>query len=146
MAELKTKVNDSSVIDFINSTPDEQQREDAWVICNMLQDLTGEQPKMWGSSMVGFGQYHYKSERSSQEGDWLRIGFSPRKANLTVYLMGMYAPESQAASQKLLERLGKHTTGKGCLYIKKLADVDRGVLKELMVHTLDYMNKTYPNE
>lgn len=125
-AELKTKVNDASVTKFINSVDDEQKRNDSFEILKLMKQITKEEPKMWGSSIVGFGSYHYKG-KSGREGEWMLTGFSPRKQNLTLYLMGGF--DAQAA---LLEKLGKFTTGSGCLYIKRLDDVDKKVLKELV--------------
>jgi hypothetical protein len=124
--ENKTQVNDASVADFINSIEDEQKRNDSLEIIRMMQQVTKEQPKMWGPSIVGFGSYHYKYE-SGREGDSPRIGFSPRKQNMTLYLS-----RGIENNQDLLKNLGKHSTGKGCLYIKKLSDVDKDVLKELL--------------
>lgn len=127
MSELKTKVNDASVEDFINSVDDETKRSDSFKLLEMFQKITGEKPKMWGSAIIGFGQYHYKSERSSQEGDWMLTGFSPRKQNLTLYIMPGFDDYAD-----LLSNLGKHKTSKGCLYINKLADVDMAVLEKLI--------------
>lgn len=129
-AEVKTKVNDASVTGFLNSVEDEQKRRDSFEILRMMEQITKEQPKMWGTSIVGFGSYHYKGA-SGREGDWMRIGFSPRKQNLTLYIPGGIEPH-----QGLLNKLGKHTTGKGCLYIKRLSDVDANVLKQLMTKAL----------
>ena len=126
MGELKTKKNDASPKDFINSVEDKTRREDGLVLLEMFTRVTGETPKMWGTSIVGFGQYHYKSERSSQEGDWPLVGFSPRKQNLTLYVIGQYNLDD------LLGRLGKHKTSKGCLYINKLSDVDTKVLEKII--------------
>lgn len=125
MAEIKTKVTDASVEDFINSVENERRRKDGFELLEMYRRVTGLEPKMWGSSMVGFGVYHYKSERSSQEGDWPLAAFSPRKQNLTLYVYPRNFPE-------LLKDLGKHTTSVGCLYINKLDDVDRKVLEKLI--------------
>ena len=125
MAEIKTKVTDASVEDFINSVENERRRKDGFELLEMYRRVTGLEPKMWGSSMVGFGVYHYKSERSSQEGDWPLAAFSPRKQNLTLYVYPRNFPE-------LLEDLGKHTTSAACLYINKLDDVDRKVLEKLI--------------
>ena len=127
MATLKTTVNDASVEDFINNVEDDVKRQDSLALLKLFSKVTGEKPKMWGSSIIGFGSYHYKSERSRQEGDWMLTGFSPRKQNLTLYVMsglGHY--------QDLLKDLGKHKTGVGCLYINKLADVDVAVLEKLI--------------
>lgn len=124
--ELKTKVNEASVDEFLNSLSDEQKRNDSLEILKMMKQVTREEPKMWGPSIVGFGSYHYRS-KSGCEGDWMLTGFSPRKQNLSLYLMGGFDTHAP-----LLEKLGKFTTGSGCLYIKKLADVDKKVLKELV--------------
>lgn len=128
MSELKTKPNDASVADFINSVPNEQRRKDSLTLLEMYKKATGLEPKMWGSSIVGFGVYHYKSERSSQEGDWPLAGFSPRKQTLTLYVM---MPDFKELDD-LLPKLGKHTTSKACLYINKLADVDQEVLRQII--------------
>ena len=127
MAEVKTKENDASVEGFLAQIEDVRQREDSFVLLDMFKRVTGESAKMWGSSIVGFGKYHYKSERSSQEADWMITGFSPRKGKLTLYLtlgFGM--------NQKLLDKLGKHKTSKACLYITRLSDVDIKVLEVLI--------------
>ena len=134
-AELKTKVNDASVTKFLDSVADEQKRNDCFEILKMMKQVTKEEPKMWGASIVGFGSYHYKG-KSGREGDWMLTGFSPRKQNLTLYLMGGF--ESHAT---LLEKLGKFTTSVGCLYIKKLDDVDRKVLKELVQASVKRMKQ-----
>ena len=125
-AELKTKVNDASVTKFLNSVDDEQKRDDCFEILKMMQQVTKAEPKMWGSSIVGFGSYHYKG-KSGREGDWMLTGFSPRKQNLTLYLTGGFDTHAD-----LLKKLGKFTTSVGCLYIKTLDDVDKKVLKELV--------------
>ncbi len=134
-AELKTKVNDASVEGFLNSIKDEQTRADCFEILKLMKQVTKEEPKMWGASIVGFGSYHYKSA-SGREGDWMLTGFSPRKQNLTLYLMSGFD-----AHADLLKKLGKHKTSVGCLYIKKLEDVDKKVLKELVVETVKTMKK-----
>ena len=127
MSEIKTKVNDANVNDFLNSVDDEQKKQDSFKLLEMFEKCTVEPPKMLGASMVGFGQYHYKSERSSQEGDWFLTGFSPRKQNLTLYIINDFDDYSE-----LFKNLGKHKTSKGCLYINKLADVDLAVLETLV--------------
>jgi hypothetical protein len=134
-AELKTRVNDASVKKFLNSVTDEQTRSDCFEILKMMQQVTKEQPKMWGSSIVGFGSYHYKG-KSGREGDWMLTGFSPRKQNLTLYLMGGF--DTHTAQ---LKKLGKFKTSVGCLYIKKLDDVDRKVLKELVQASVKRMKQ-----
>lgn len=126
MAEIKTKKNDASVEVFLQ-TFSEEKRKDCEVILKMMRQASKEEPKMWGSSIVGFGSYHYKSERSRQEGDWFITGFSPRKANLTLYIL-----PSISHYPELLKKLGKCKTSVSCLYINKLADVDIKVLKELI--------------
>ena len=127
MATPKTTVNDASVEDFINKVEDEVKKQDSLALLNMFSRATGEKPKMWGSSIIGFGSYHYKSEKSRQEGDWMLTGFSPRKQNLTLYVMPGFDDY-----QDLLADLGKHKTSVGCLYINKLADVDTAVLEKLI--------------
>lgn len=128
MSELKTKVNDASVEDFINAIPNETKRQDSHTLLKLFTKITGEKPRMWGSSIIGFGQYHYKSERSTQEGDWPLTGFSPRKQSLTLYVI----VAGYDGLDKLFDKLGKHKTSKACLYINKLADVDLGVLEEII--------------
>lgn len=127
MSEIKTKQTDASPDDFINAITDEKKRQDGLTLLKMYTAITGQPAKMWGPSMIGFGIYHYKSERSSQEGDWPLAAFSPRKASLTLYVMPGVNDYSD-----LLEQLGKHKTSKGCLYINKLADVDLDVLQQII--------------
>ncbi len=127
MAEIQTKLNDASVEDFLNKVENEQKRKDSFEIIKMMQQATKEEPKMWGPAIIGFGSYHYKYE-SGREGDMPIIGFSPRKQSLTLYV-GLGDDDSE---NPLLKKLGKHTTSKVCLYIKKLADVDRTVLQKLI--------------
>lgn len=124
---IKTRVNDESVDAFIASIEGEVKRSDSLELLEMYTRLTGQPAKMWGSSMIGFGQYHYKSERSTQEGDWPLAAFSPRRAGLTLYVLSDFADYSE-----LLGSLGKHKTSKACLYINKLADVDLKVLEEII--------------
>jgi hypothetical protein len=127
MSTLKTQVNDASVTEFIKAVPDETKRKDSLALLEMFTKTTAEQPKMWGTSIIGFGQYHYKSDRSKQEGDWMLTGFSPRKQNLTLYIMHGFDNYSD-----LLADLGKHKTSKGCLYINKLIDVNPEILEKLI--------------
>jgi hypothetical protein len=134
-AELKTRVNDASVTKFIEGVADEAKRNDCLEILKLMKQVTKEEPKMWGASIVGFGSYHYKG-KSGREGDWLLTGFSPRKQNLTLYLMGGFDTHAD-----LLNKLGKFTTGAGCLYIKRLDDVDRKVLKELVTASVKRMKQ-----
>ena len=131
LAEIKTKPTSVSVEDFINIIPDEQKRKDSFVILEMMKKASGEEPVMWGGSIIGFGNKRYKSPTTGREVDWLRIGFSPRKANLSLYI-SIGIQEHAAA----LEKLGKHKTGVGCLYINKLADVDMKVLEEMIETSL----------
>ena len=126
MAELKTKLNDASVTEFLNGIKDEEKRADSFEILNLMKQVTKEEPKMWGTSIVGFGITHLKYA-SGRELDWMLIGFSPRKQNLTLYL-----PGSLETYADLFKKLGKHKLGGGCLYINKLKDVDAKVLKELI--------------
>lgn len=127
LAEIKTKATAASVEDFINNVPDEQKRKDSFEILEMMKKATGEEPRMWGASLIGFGNKRYKSPATGREVDWFLIGFSPRKANLSLYLT-MDIKKQEAT----LEKLGKHKTGVGCLYINKLADIDIKVLKEMI--------------
>lgn len=127
MSTIKTLENDSNVEDFISAVENEQRRKDAFVLLNMFRECTGEEAKMWGTSIVGFGKYHYKSERSKQEGDWPLVGFSPRKQSLTLYVLNY-----QEDYSKHLAKLGKHKTSKACVYINKLSDVDLSQLKQLI--------------
>ena len=126
MAELKTKPSDAGVEEFLQSVPDERKRADSRTLLEMMQAATGAPPQMWGSSIVGFGSYHY-TYASGREGDWFVTGFAPRKQNLTLYFMGGFDQRAD-----LLAKLGKHKLGKGCLYINRLGDVDRDVLAELI--------------
>ena len=127
MAEIKTKKNDASVEAFLQTVENEEKRKDSITILAMMKKITKAEPTMWGSSIVGFGSYRYKSPTTKREGDWFMLGFSPRKQNLTLYFMpgiGYY--------KDLVQQLGKCKTGGSCLYINKLADVDTTVLKELI--------------
>ena len=135
MAELKTKKSGADVNEFINSFADtEQKRKDSYELLKLMREFTGFEPKMWGASMIGFGQYHYKSERSSQEGDWPLVGFSPRKAAISLYVY-TGAPEHE----HLLEGLGKFKKGAACIYVKKLSDIDQEALKKLMKTTIGFL-------
>lgn len=133
--ELKTKVTDASVTEFLDSVADQQKRDDCFKILKLMNLITKEEPKMWGSSIVGFGTYHYKG-KSGREGDWMLVGFSPRKQNLTLYLTGGFGGHAD-----LLKKLGKFKTTMGCLYIRKLEDVDQKVLKELLQASVKRMKK-----
>lgn len=138
MAELKTQRNDASVTEFLHAIEHEQKRNDAFAILDLMQEVTGAEPQMWGSSIVGFGSYRYKYA-SGREGDWMMVGFSPRKQNLTLYIMPGFEHY-----EELMGKLGKHKTGKSCLYINKLADVDQDVLKELVTQSVAHMKATNP--
>jgi hypothetical protein len=139
MAETKTKATEVSVDEFIDAVPDSVRREDAKAIRAMMERVTGETPRMWGPSIIGFGSYHYRYD-SGHEGTSCRVGFSPRKAELVLYIL-----TGTAIQEEQLARLGKHRTGKSCLYIKKLADVDFGVLEEITQGALAHMNERYPS-
>jgi hypothetical protein len=134
--EPKTRVNDASVTDFINGVKDEDRRNDCFEVMKLMQQVTKEPPKMWGSSIVGFGRYEYESKGC--KGEWMLTGFSPRKQNLTLYLMGGF--DKQAA---LLEKLGKHSHSVGCLYLKTLDDVDKKILKELVQASVKQMKDRF---
>jgi hypothetical protein len=138
MAENKTKATVASVDGFLSAVEPPQRRDDAQKVCAMMARVSGEKPAMWGPSIVGFGSYHYKYA-SGREGDSARIGFSPRKNALVLYMLDGYRER-----EALLQRLGKHTTGVSCLYIKKLSDVDEAVLEEMMRASLAYMSEEYP--
>jgi hypothetical protein len=125
VGDLKTKKTKASVAQFIDALKDEQQREDAKTLLKMFSDITGEKPVMWGSAIIGYGNYHYKYA-SGREGDWMLVGFSPRKANLSLYI------HPGNVNPKLLKQLGPNTPTMGCLYIKRLSDVDQKVLKQVI--------------
>lgn len=135
MAELKTKKNDADVETFLNGIADEKRREDSFAVLELMKKITKADPKMWGASIVGFGNYRYKYQ-SGREGDWLVSGFSPRKQNLTLYIMSGFS-----RYEELLAKLGKHKTGKSCLYINKLEDVDLDVLAEIIETSVKNVNE-----
>ncbi|GIO25727.1 DUF1801 domain-containing protein [Ornithinibacillus bavariensis] len=137
MYELKTKENDGSVIEFIEAVENPRKREDAYQLLDIFTNTTGYPAKMWGTSIIGFGAYHYKYA-SGHEGDAPLVGYSPRKAKISLYL----APGDQNRGE-LLEKLGKHTSGKGCIYINKLADIDTKVLEKLIQHSVKLLQDTY---
>lgn len=130
MSDLKTTRHDGDVIAFIESVDNERRKRDSFVVLELMRDVTGQEPEMWGPAIVGFDSYRYKYE-SGREGEWFRVGFSPRKQNLTLYIMPGF--EQYAG---LLDRLGKHKIGKSCLYINKLDDVDLDVLRELIAQSV----------
>jgi len=135
MAELKTKINDASVEKFLNSISDEKRRKDCFTVLELMKKITKAEPRMWGSSIVGFGTYHYKYE-SGREGNWFLTGFSPRKHSLTLYIMSGFSQY-----EELLKKLGKHKTGKSCLYIESLEEINLRVLKEIITQSVKYMAK-----
>lgn len=144
MSENKTKPAEQSPEAFIASLEHDGKRADAQMLDALFRRVTGEAPAMWGPTMIGYGTYHYKYD-SGREGDFLRTGFSPRKAKHSIYLMGGYCDEvTSARNEQLLLQLGKHSQGKSCLYINKLADVDLAVLEELVRVNWDAMNRVYP--
>ncbi len=144
MSENKTKPTSITVEDFIDSVDHERKRDEAHQLDAMFRRVTGKNPVMWGPSMIGYGTYHYKYE-SGREGDFLRTGFSPRKAKHSIYLMGGYCDKATGEeNEQLLARLGKYSRGASCLYINKLADVDMAVLEELVRLNWDTMNRIYP--
>lgn len=135
MAELKTRPHDGDVEAFLESVENDTRREDAFEVLALMKRVTGEEPRMWGPSIVGFGSYHYRYE-SGREGDWFVAGFSPRKQALTLYIMSGFR-----GHDALLEKLGKHTTGRSCLYVKTLADVDMDVLEELVRRSVEHVGR-----
>lgn len=139
MAEIKTKATEVSVDDFIEAVPVPQRREDAKTVRAMMERVTGAPARMWGPTIIGFGSYHYKYD-SGHEGVMCRLGFSPRKAELVLYVL-----TGEAKQEAQLARLGKHKTGKSCLYIRKLVDVDEAVLEEMVQGALAHMNEKYPD-
>lgn len=139
MAKNKTTETESSVVDFINTTDDETKRNDAFELVKIMQKATGFEPKMWGPSIIGFGSYHYKYA-SGHEGDAPLAGFSPRKAAISLYL---YLPDE--IREKLLSEFGKHKSAKGCIYIKKLADIDVEILKKMISTSINELQKQYPS-
>jgi hypothetical protein len=133
MAELKTQKNEADVIAYLNSIEHDKRREDCFVVLEIMKQVTGEEPKMWGSSIVGFGDYHYKYE-SGREGDWFLTGFAPRKNALTLYIMAGFDGYGE-----LLSKLGKYKTGKACLYVNKIEDIDLEILRELVAKSAEHV-------
>lgn len=139
MAELKTKEHDGDVIAFITTFANtEQKREDSFELVKLMQKVTGHPPKMWGSSMIGFGRYHYKSDRSKQEGDWPLVAFSPRKTAISLYVYS-----GNPEHEHLLQNLGKYTIGKSCIYIKRLSDINIEALERLILATIAFLEDKY---
>jgi hypothetical protein len=126
LAQIKTKENDAGVLEFLNSNKDEQQRKESLIILKMMQKASKQKPKMWGASLIGFGNLIYTSPATGRQVEWFRIGFSPRKGNLSLYFMDL------TLHTAALKKLGKHTPGKGCVYIKRLEDVDLSVLEKMI--------------
>jgi hypothetical protein len=137
--ELKTKQNDNSVLEFIESAGSKRKREDAYRLLDVFTEETGFPAKMWGPSMIGFGSYHYKY-KTGHEGDSFLAGYSPRKAKISLY----FAPGDEER-EELLKKFGKHTTGKACVYINKVDDIDEDVLRELIQASITFLKKTYPD-
>jgi len=137
MAQNKTIPTNASVTEFLESVEDQQKRDDCYALLDLMQEITGEAPVMWGPSIVGFGSYHYKYD-SGREGDMLLTGFSPRKQNLTLYIMSGFDRYAE-----LMGKLGKYKTGKSCLYLKRLDDADPEVLRELIQASFDRYNRKY---
>ncbi|MAO65938.1 MAG: hypothetical protein CL666_13165 [Balneola sp.] len=137
MAELKTQKNDSSVEDYLNAIDDDQRKKDCISIHKMMQDATGKPGSMWGDSIVGYGSYHY-IYKSGREGDWMLVGFSNRKKSISLYLMSGFSNYDD-----LLDKLGKHKTGKSCLYINNLADIEEDILKKMIALSVEYMRENY---
>ena len=135
MAELKTTKNDKDPLAFLQSVENEKRKADSLVVMQMMEEITGKKPVMWGPSIVGFGSFHYKYA-SGHEGDWMITGFSPRKQALTLYIMPGFD-----RYENLMSQLGKYKTGKSCLYINKLEDVDKNILHELIAHSVKHMKK-----
>lgn len=131
LAKIKTQQTTSSVEDFINKVKDEQQRKDSFVILEIMKRVSGEEPKMWGASLIGFGNKRYKSPNTGREVDWFLIGYSPRKANLSLHLVFDITKQADT-----LKKLGKYKTGAGCLYINKLDDIDIKILEKLITEAL----------
>ncbi|WP_130860565.1 DUF1801 domain-containing protein [Gracilibacillus phocaeensis] len=138
--ELKTKETDNSVIEFIEKVESERKREDAYRLLDIFTETTGKEAKMWGTSIIGFGRYHYKYD-TGHEGDAPLVGFSPRKAKFSLYIAT--GDDSRAP---LLEKFGKHKAGKGCVYVNKLADIDEDVLRELIMQSVQFLQAHYPDE
>ena len=137
MAELKTKKNDKSVEDFIGSVPDEKKQDDCQTLLQLMSKIVGLKGEMWGDSIVGFGSYHY-CYASGREGYWFLTGFSPRKQSLTIYIMPGFDRYPE-----LMENIGKHKTGKSCLYVKNLDQIDLDILEKLIRESVDYLNEKY---
>lgn len=139
MATLKTQPNSSSVEKFLNSIEDQQKKEDSFTLLKLFEEWTHQSPKMWGDSIIGYGSYHYHYD-SGREGDWFLTGFSPRKQNLSLYIMSGFERYDD-----LMGQLGKYKTGKSCLYVRRLADIDLDILQELISQSVQYLKEKYPS-
>jgi len=139
MAELKTRPNNQNVDDFLKKVSDPAKRKNCHRVLDIMKQITQQEPKMWGDSMVGFGNYHYQYT-SGREGNWFLTGFSPRKQSLTIYIMSGFDQ-----FEHLMSQLGKYKNSKSCLYVKKLDDIDLGILKELIAESIKLLSKRYPN-
>ncbi len=139
MAEIKTKKNNANVVDFLNAVEGEQKRKDSFKLLDLFEKITKEKATMWGDSIVGFGSYHYKSEKSKQEGEWLLTGFSPRKQNISIYIIPGFSK-----FQEVLKDLGKFKISSGsCLYIKKLEEIDINLLKQMIADSVKMMKQSH---
>ena len=148
--QLKTQPNDSDVFEFLNKTVEGQKLDDCLQILKLMKEVTGKEPIMWGDSIIGFGSYQYTYKNGDQH-DWLALGFSPRKQNITLYIMPGFTGDYQNAERKgdyeeIMANLGKYKTGKSCLYVKKLSDVNRDYLVRLVNLSLDYLKEVYPTD
>lgn len=140
MYKLKTQPTDSSVVAFIESVENEKKREDAFKLLDIFSETTGMEPKMWGESIIGYGAYHYKYD-SGHEGDSMLVGFSPRKARFSLYFA-----TGDEKREELLKDFGKHKSGKACVYVNKLEDINIDVLKELIIQSITFLSETYGEE
>lgn len=139
MAEIKTKQTNANVEEFIHAFANNEKKvKDSFELLRFMEKVTGYEAKMWGPSMIGYGSYHYKSERSRQEGDWPLVGFSPRKAAISLYVYS-----GCAGQEEMLQELGKFKMGKACIYVNKLSDINMDVLEKLIRSTLEYMKEKY---
>ncbi|HUH77518.1 MAG TPA: DUF1801 domain-containing protein [Devosia sp.] len=142
MSVTKTRPHTGDVDAFLAEISDPQKRADSAQLIALMQEITGEPPVLWGT-MIGFGSYHYRYA-SGHEGDAMLVGFAPRKAEFSIYLMGSYLPAATDMREALLARLGKHRMGKACLYVKRLSDIDLDILRELATASVRYLRETYP--
>lgn len=139
MAEMKTKQTEQDVVTYLKNVEDDKRRADCFTFLELMKRVTGQEPKIWGGSIVGFGAYHYKYP-SGHEGDWFLTGFAPRKQNMTLYIMAGFDRYAE-----LMSKLGKYKTGKSCLYVKKVEDIDMEVLEDLVKSSVEYIAELYPD-